>query len=126
MVAFDTGWFEPEYEHATGRSWRWTSERAELWIRPIGRAVALRISGESPLRYFDAAPHVRVLAGAAEIAAFDPHADFEQTITVPAEVLAAANGRVTIESPKFFVPAERGAGQDRRHLALRIYKVHVE
>ena len=125
MLAFDKGWYEPEYEPATGRSWRWSSERAELWIRPVGRPVSLRISGESPMRYFDAAPHVRVLAGDKEIAAFDPTSDFEQTITVPADVLAAANGRVTIESPKFFVPAERG-GADRRHLALRIYKVHVE
>ena len=102
------------------------SERAELWVRPIGRAVTLHLEGESPRTYFDAAPHVRVLAGDREIASFDPSADFEQTITVPAEALAQSNGRLRIESSRFFVPAERGQGADRRHLALRIYSVHVE
>ena len=38
--------------------------------------VTLRLAGESPLRYFDAAPHVRVLIGDREIAAFDPGDDF--------------------------------------------------
>ena len=34
--------------------------------------VTLRLAGESPLRYFDAAPRVRVLIGDREVAAFDP------------------------------------------------------
>jgi hypothetical protein len=126
MSAFDTGWQEPEFNPERGLAWRWMSERAELWVRPIGRAVTLHLEGESPLTYFDAAPHVRVLAGDREIASFDPSADFEQAITVPAEALAQSNGRLRIESSRFFVPAERGQGADRRHLALRIYSVHVE
>jgi hypothetical protein len=129
MAAFDTGWHEPEYSPSTGVAWRWMTERADLWVRPIGareRPHTLTIAGESPLRYFDAAPHVRVTIGGKEIAAFDPATDFEQTITLPPEVLAAAGGRVTLETTKFFVPADRGEGADRRHLALRIYRVHVE
>ena len=43
-------------------------------------------------------------------------------ITLPADLLAAANGRVVLESSKFFVPAAAGAA-DQRHLALRIYRV---
>jgi hypothetical protein len=126
MAAFDAGWQEPEFNPVTGLSWRWTSERADLWVRPIGRAVTLHIAGESPLKYFDAAPHVRVMAADRELAAFDPAADFERTITLPADVLAKAGGRVTIESSKFFVPAQRGGPPDQRHLALRIYKVDVD
>lgn len=126
MFSFERGWHEPEFNPQRALSWRWMSERAELWVRPIGRAVTLRLAGESPRRYFDAAPHVRIVAGDRELAAFDPGADFEQTVTLPADLLAAANGRVTIESSRFFVPAERGAGADPRHLALRIYAVHVE
>lgn len=126
MAGFDTGWQEPEFSPETGLAWRWMSEKAEFWVRPIGRAVTLQISGESPRKYFDAAPHVRVLAGGREIAAFDPSADFEQSVIIPADALAAANGRITIESSKFFVPAERGGGADRRHLALRIYRAHVD
>ena len=125
IASFGPGWFEPEYDPGLGRSWRWTNEKSELWVRPIGRAVTLRLVGESPLRYFDAAPHVRVLVGDRQIAAFDPAADFEQVITLPADLLDRAGGQVVIESSKFFVPAAAGAA-DQRHLALRIYRVGVE
>jgi len=126
MVAFDAGWQEPEYNPRLGLSWRWTSERADLWVRPVGRPVTLRISGESPLKYFDAPPHVRVLAGDRELAAFDPAADFERTIELPDDVLVKAAGRVTIATSRFFVPAQRGGPPDQRHLALRIYRIQVD
>ncbi len=123
MFGYDTGWQEPEYNASEGRSWRWMSEKAVLWARPVGRPVTLRLTGEDPRRYFDGAPHVRVLIGDAEVAAFDPSGDFEQTVTLPAGLLLAANGRVTLESSRFFVS---GRGGDQRHLALRIYRVTVE
>jgi hypothetical protein len=125
MFGYDAGWQEPEYNQAQGRAWRWMSEKALVWVRPIGRQITLRLAGESPRRYFDAAPHVHVTVGNREIAAFDPSSDFDQMIALPADALAAADGRVTIESSKFFVPSAGGAA-DRRHLALRIYRVSVE
>jgi len=125
MFGYDTGWQEPEFNLEQGRAWRWMSEKATLWVRPVGRAVTLRISGDSPLRYFAAAPHVRVLVGDREVAAFDPASDFEQAITLPADLLDRANGHVVIESSKFFVPGAAGAA-DQRHLALRIYRVGVD
>lgn len=123
MYAYDRGWHEPEFNRAERRAWRWTSEHAELWVRPIGRPVTLRLAGENPLRYFDAPPHVRVAIGGRDIGAFDPAADFEQTFALPDEALAAANGRVTVSTPAFFVS---GIGGDQRHLGLRIYRVSVE
>jgi len=126
MAGFDAGWQEPEYSPQTGVAWRWMSERAILWVRPVGKPITLRITGESPMKYFDAAPRVRVLAGDKELATFAPGSDFDQTITVPADALAAVNGHITIESSKFFVPAQRGSGADQRHLALRVYQVHVD
>jgi MFS family permease len=125
MVAYDTGWHEPEYDSGTGRSWRWASETSALWVRPVGRSVTLHLTGESPLRYFKAAPHVRVLVDGQEAAAFDPAADFTERIVLPADALQRADGRITIESSKFFVPAANGAA-DQRHLALRIYSLTVE
>jgi hypothetical protein len=125
MVAADEGWYEPEYNPRTARSWRWASEKAVLWVRPLGRNVTLTISGESPLKYFDASPAVVVSAGDREIARLNPSADFVQSIVVPADALAAADGRVVINSDKFFVPAEREGSQDQRHLALRIYSYAV-
>ena len=97
-----------------------------LWVRPIGRDVTLTLSGESPLRYFDRAPTVIVAAGAREMARFTPSSDFTRSIVLPAEALASADGRVTVSSDKFFVPADRGGPPDRRHLALRIYSYSVK
>ena len=125
MFAFGPGWQEPEFNRDFGRGWRWMSEKSELWVRPVGRAVTLRLSGESPLRYFDAAPRVRVLVGDREVAAFDPAGDFDEPIELPADLLRNASGRVVLESSKFFVPGGPGGG-DQRHLALRVFSVSVD
>ena len=126
MFAYDTGWQEPEFNRLERHSWRWMSEKSDLWVRPVGRPVTLHIAGESPLRYFGAPPHVRVMIGDREIGAFDPSSDFDQALTLPADLLEKANGRVTIESSKFFVPGGAGGGGDQRHLSLRIYGISVE
>ena len=125
MFGYGEGWHEPEYNPSIGRSWRWTSERSALWVRPIGRPVTLRLTGESPLRYYDAPPHVRLLIGDREVAAFDPSSDFEQSATLSPDLLAQADGRVTVETSRFFVPGTPGGAGDQRHLALRIYEVTV-
>jgi hypothetical protein len=125
MLAYDTGWYEPEFNRAEG-SWRWMSEKATLWVRPTGQPLTLRINGESPLKYYDAAPRVRVLVADQEIAAFTPSADFDQAVTLPADLLNRANGHVVLESSRFFVPGGAGGGGDQRHLALRIYRVSID
>jgi hypothetical protein len=125
MLAVDDGWYEPEYNPRTARSWRWMSEKAVLWVRPIGRTVTLTLSGESPLTYFAASPAVTVTVGTLEVARFSPSSDFTQSIVVPSDALSAAEGRVVITSDKFFVPAEREGSLDKRHLSLRIYSYTV-
>ena len=45
MVGVSRGWQEPEYNPTTGRTWRWMSDDAELWVKPVGRDVTLRIDG---------------------------------------------------------------------------------
>jgi len=126
MLAVEDGWYEPEYNPRTARSWRWASEKAVLWVRPIGRDVTLTLSGESPRTYFDAPPSVAVTIGSRELARFTPSSDFTQSIVLPADALAAADGRVVVTSDKFFVPADRQGSLDRRHLALRIYSYTVK
>lgn len=125
MFGYGEGWHEPEYNASFGRAWRWTSERSVLWVRPIGRSVVLHIRGESPLRYFDSPPHVRISVAGREVAAFDPSTDFDQAITLPADALQQAQGQVVLESSRSFVPGRNGTG-DQRHLALRIFDVTVE
>ena len=55
----------------------------------------------------------------------DFSADFTQEIVLPAEALAAADGRVVFTCDKFFVPAQRDGSMDQRHLALRMYGYSV-
>ena len=125
MVGYDAGFQEPEFNRAEGRAWRWISEKAALWVRPVGRAVTLRLIGESPARQLGGVPHVRVLIADREVAAFDPEGEFDQAVTLPAELLDRASGHVVLESSRFFVPAATGAA-DQRHLALRIFRTGVE
>jgi hypothetical protein len=126
MIGLEEGWYEPEYNPRTSRSWRWTAEKAVLWVRPVGRNVVLTLSGESPLKYYDAAPNVIIAAGDREIARFSPSDDFTQEIVLPADALAAADGRVVVTCDKFFVPAQRDGAADQRHLALRMYGYSVK
>jgi hypothetical protein len=124
IAAFADGWQEPEGNPDTGDLWRWTSGRSVLEIRGGAGDLTLRLAGESPLRYFDRPPDVVVRAGAAELARFRPSSDFSEQIALPATALAAASGRVSIETNLTFRPADRGASADRRTLGLRL--VHVE
>jgi hypothetical protein len=125
MFAFEEGWQEPEYNPMTAAAWRWMGDRSVLWVRPVGRDVTLRLSGESPLRYYDDAPVVRVTAGDAAVGEFRPSSDFTQEITLPQAALAASDGRVVITSDKHFVPGERDGSPDKRRLAIRVYRVGV-
>ena len=126
MFGYDRGWHEPEFNATEGRAWRWMSESSDLWVRPIGRDVSLRLVGEDPRRYFDAPPHVRVLMAGREIGSFNPSGDFDYEIALPAALLEAADGRVTIASSRFFVPGGDSGAGDQRHLALRLFGVSVE
>ena len=47
-------------------------------------------------------------------------------VAVPADVLAAANGRITLTSDRGFVAGEKEGTADRRRLAIRVYSVMVE
>ena len=119
------GWNEIEYSKELQRRWRWTTARAETFINSGGKDVTLTLSGESPLRYFDAPPQVRVRAGDRVLATAQPADDFQMTVKVPADALAAADGTVTIETDKTFVPNERSGSPDRRTLGLRIFELSV-
>ncbi len=125
MWGFDTGWYEAEYSPRLG-VWRWSSDKSTLRIVGPARAIRLILPIEDPLRYFDRAPRVRVLAGAREVASTTVGDTTVWTVEVPADAVAAANGRLTIETDETFVPAERGGPPDFRRLGLRIFGVQVQ
>jgi hypothetical protein len=119
------GWNEIEYSRELQRRWRWTTARAETFVNSGGRDVTLTMAGESPLRYFDAVPRVVVRAGNQILATHNPATDFEMTVNVPAAALAAADGMITVETDKTFVPHDRTGVADKRTLGLRIFRFEI-
>lgn len=120
------GWNESEYSDQMQRRWRWTTARAETFVNSAGRDLTLTLAGESPLRYFDTAPHVTIRAGSQVLATATPSSDFELTVKVPASALAASDGLLTIETDQSFVPHDRTGSPDRRTLGLRIFGLKIE
>jgi Protein O-mannosyl-transferase TMEM260-like len=125
LWGFDTGWYEQEFNPATGRLWRWTSERAETIVHHAAKDLVLTVAGESPLRYFDRTARLTVRAGNRVLAQQDLSTDFELTVHVPAAALDAARHRLTLETDETFVPADRSTSLDRRRLGLRIWKFEI-
>lgn len=125
QFGFDDGWYEPEFNPRTARLWRWASDHAALRIHHAGRGVAIRLHGESPLRYFGAPPRVWMTAADRILGEWHLGDDFVLDVTAPADVLAAAGGRLVLHTDRVYVPAEREGTADRRRLGLRVYGVDV-
>jgi len=122
---YGEGWHEAEYVVDTGLAWRWTSERSVLRIQGPPQPIRMTIRGESPLRYFDRPPTVKVTAGGATIAQFQPDADFEWSVTVPADAITRSGGAVAIETDRVYLPGQAEGTADERHLGLRIFDLRV-
>ena len=124
---FGEGWHEAEYDEATGRSWRWTSERAVLRVAPAKR-VSLTLTGESPLRYFETAPRLRVTAAGRVIAELRPRGrdDFTWNVTVPEEAVVAAAGAIAVETDRVYLPGAAEGTADARRLGLRLFEVKLD
>ena len=126
LYAFGEGWHEDEYDVATGRRWRWTSERSVLRVKGAPGGVGLTVRGESPLRYFDAPPTVRVTAGGRVIGQFQPEADFEWRVVVPSEDVVRGEGAIALETDRVYLPGPAEGTSDERHLGLRVYEFRVD
>jgi hypothetical protein len=126
VYGFAEGWHEEELDPMTGRRWRWTSERSVIRIRGAPGGVRLTLRGESPLRYLDAPPAVRVTAAGRALAQFRPADAFEWTITIPAGDVARAGGALAIETDPVYLPGPAEGTTDDRHLGLRLYEFHID
>jgi hypothetical protein len=125
ISAFAEGWHEAEYSVETGRMWRWTSERSVLRIQGRAQPVTLEIRGESPLRYFDRPPAVKITAGDVTLARFQPDTDFEWRVTVPGDAMLNSGGAIAIEIDRVYLPGKVEGTDDDRHLGLRIFDLRV-
>jgi hypothetical protein len=126
IYAYGEGWHSQELDKASGRSWRWTSERSTVLIKGPVQDVQLTVRGESPLRYFDSPPTVKVRAGDRVIAELRPDADFEWRVAVPAAAVAHSRGAIVIETDRVYLPAIGEGTADQRRLGLRIFECRVE
>jgi len=124
MSGFGEGWHEEEYETATGLRWRWTSDRSVLQIAPP-QAVELGIRGESPLKYFDSAPRVRITAGGQTLGELHPDRDFTWHIAVPADAVQRAGGAIAIEVDRLYLPGPAEGTTDTRKLGVRLFETTV-
>lgn len=122
---FDQGWYQPEYDSAERRLFRWAGPWATLRIHRQGRDVTLRLTGDSPLKHAGAVPVVTVRVGSTILGQFTPSSAFTYEVQVPAASLDAAEGVVTLEADRSFVPDETMHNGDRRLLGVRIYDVGV-
>ena len=87
--------------------------------------MRLRLAGESPLRYFDAAPAISISSGGRVLHRFTPTADFDEVIQVPAEAVSGAPASIAIDTDRVYVPAERSESADRRRLGLRVLRLEL-
>ena len=74
----------------------------------------MQIAIESPLQTFQEGPIVTLRAGDRELARLSPREAVTIDVQVPADVLAASAGRVTLTTTKVFVPAEHVGTSDPR------------
>jgi hypothetical protein len=124
MWAYGEGWHEAEYNPSLG-VWRWTSDRSTLRVIDATSPVIVTLRVESPSRYFDQPPRVRLSAGD-RVLGDVVFSDRELwTVNVPVDALQASGGRLTIETDRTFVPAERAGVPDHRRLGLRVLGVSV-
>ena len=125
MLAFGRGWFEDEYDPATGLRWRWSSDRSDLFV-VAGAGTTLVLRGESPLKYFDEAPIVRVTSGATTLGEYRPDADFEWRIPIPRGTVPSGGGAVTVSLDRVYLPGPAEGTSDTRRLGLRIFGATLE
>src|SRR4029077_7121452 len=116
---YGEGWHEREYNPATGRIWRWTSNRAALLIRTDQQALVLTIEGEVEAA---SKSHVTLRVDDKIVAAYDIGQTFSLRQTIPKELVVAGEHTITIDTDQAYVPAERSSrSRDRRLLGLKIY-----
>jgi hypothetical protein len=124
VFGFGDGWHEAEYEPATGRQWRWTSERSVLRVAPA-TAVRLTLRGEWPPSFQDPGPRVRITAAGRVVAEMQVPRAFTWSVSVPADVVAAADGAIAIETDRVYLPGPAEGTEDARHLGLRLFDIEV-
>jgi hypothetical protein len=120
VIGFGSGWHEREFNPQTGRQWRWLGDRGELRYLTNGGPVKLRISGESPRKYYPTSSRLIVRTANRSLLDTTITDDFTVDVDVPQADQVAT---LLVETNQTHVPAERSwrGSADHRRLGLRIY-----
>ena len=123
LVGYDDGWHEREYDPATGRLWRWTSDHGMLRVRSRRQALVLTLEGEVEAA---AKSRVTIRIGDRIVAAQDIGRTFSIRQIMPQNFVVAGDNAITVTTDQTYVPAERRMlSRDRRLLGLKVYECHV-
>jgi len=124
LFGFGDGWHEGEYSPATGRRWRWMSDRALIRLRAEGHALSMRLRGESEAENDS---HVVIRVGDRIVAEQTIGRTLALSVKIPAAAVAQDETIIAIETDGSYVPAERYSGsQDRRRLGLKIFECEIK
>lgn len=126
VVALAEGWFEPERDVTTGRTWRWMSDRARVEVHGARCDLRVTLAGTWPRHYGDAPTlSVRTTRGQ-PVASLTLTRPFSTSLTVPRAAVDAA-GRVDLELSvnRSFVAGERTGTADARRLAVEVTSVTI-
>lgn len=126
VVALAEGWFEPERDVATGRAWRWMSDRARVEVHGARCDLRLTLAGTWPRHYGDAPTlSVRTMGGQ-RVGSLTLARPFAASMTVPRAAVDAA-GRVDLELSvnRSFVAGERTGTADARRLGVEVASLSI-
>jgi hypothetical protein len=127
VFGFGEGWYEQEYNPASGLRWRWLSGRGEIRFHAApGATAVLHLEGESPLRYYRRPSRLVIRVGERVVREETLSADFSFDTVIPSELVNSQVGAITFDTDQVHVPAERSwRTRDRRSLGLRIFKCQL-
>lgn len=123
VFAYGEGWHEREYDPASGKLWRWTSDHGVIRVRTPKQALTLDLAGE-----VEAASKSRVTIriGDRIVAAQDVGGRFTVHQTIPREFIADGTNLITVTTDQTYVPAERRSrSRDRRLLGLKVFECRL-
>jgi hypothetical protein len=125
---FMDGWYEPE--EASGSTWRWSRNEAEMWFRNPRQDSVLVLEMDGAVPGIAGPRHVEVRAGADLIERFDLHpGPAVRRIRMPAATLGDTDiVRIRTAVDRAQVPADRpeARSRDPRELGVRVFEAYLE
>jgi len=128
FLVYKEGWHQLESDPANPtQEWQWTKKDAVCSFRNPKKESLLYLDAETTGEAFEEPLEVAILMGENEIAKLTVGNRELKKIPVPASALGTDDWvDLRIVNREFFVPKEKGIGDDTRELGLRVYHLYIE